>query len=193
MDLLQSTGKCFHPRCSAVIIVLQAWMNNQFFQRKLCIDTAESFPLIRVFDSDSGLYRYRKRTFLQHFFQQHFQFFRICQKAGPFSFRDNGSGRTAKIKIDTGKSQIFQLPNHHQKFISTVSDQVRHQPDLLIIFRCQIPLYFFAHFFCCRDKRCKIFIYIWKIMCISIAHNISRNSLHRSKIKQHNFPSIFLL
>ena len=81
------------------------------------------------------------------------------------------------------KSQIFQLPNHHQKFIGTVSDQLRHQPDLSIIFRCQIPLYFFAHFFCCRDKRCKIFIYIWKIMCISIAHNISRNSLHRSKIK----------
>ncbi len=74
-------------------------MNNQFFQRKLCIGSAKCFPLIRVFDSDSVFTDTASGLVLHHFFQQHFQFFRICQKSGPFLFETTVPDGQPKLRL----------------------------------------------------------------------------------------------
>ena len=129
-----------------VVILLDSWVKDQFFQRILVIDIQKLFELFLIIFTTSCFDRDFHIELIENFGKEMIQFIGIKQKTGsPFPV-DDCFGGAAEIQIDFFISEFFQLPGQADEILGAVGQDLRNGIHALIIFRKDLIPFLSAEF-----------------------------------------------
>ena len=159
-------------------------MNDQLRHRELIVYLQQMFEFILIFHPKPC---FQGKTDIDptiYFFQELFQGIRFCQKTCTPVFCHHRPGRAAQIQIHFLISELFQLLHCLQKHFCIIRHNLWNQIDSFIMFRCNVLILLRTDtpvLVRCQKRR-KIFICFFKIICLCISVNISADPLQRCKI-----------
>ena len=174
-----------------VVILLDSWVKDQFFQGIMIVDVQKFFELILFVFATSCFDRNLHIEFIKDFIKEVVQFIRIKQKAGsPFPVY-NCFRRAAEIQIDFFIAESFQLPGKADKVFGTVCQDLWNCVHAFIIFRKDLIPFLSAEFsFRIRVQEWgEIFIHGFKKGVVRPAVYLTCNAFHRCKIDFHNLST----
>ena len=129
-----------------VVILLDSWVKDQFFQRILVIDIQKLFELFLIIFTASCFDRDFHIELIENFGKEMIQFIEIKQKTGsPFPV-DDCFGGAAEIQIDFFISEFFQLPGQADEILGAVGQDLRNGLPALIILRKDLIPFLSAEF-----------------------------------------------
>ena len=174
-----------------VVILLDSWVKDQFFQRILVIDIQKLFELFLIIFAASCFDRDFHIELIENFGKEMIQFIGIKQKTGsPFPVY-NCFRRAAEIQIDFFIAKSSQLPGKADKVFGTICQDLWNCVHAFIIIRKDLIPFLSAEFSfrIWIQEWGEIFIHGFKKGVVRPAVYLTCNAFHRCKIDFHNLST----